>query len=61
MLFVAEQRSVERALVSLASISFNEKSPGTAKFFEPKIIARLLKIVDQLESRTSYFALDAIR
>jgi hypothetical protein len=52
---------VERALVSLASISFNEKSPGTPKFYEAKITERLLKIVDQLESRTSYYALDAIR
>jgi len=61
MLFVNDPKNVERALMTLASISFNEKSPDIPAFYDSKVIDRLLKLADQLETRVSYYSLDAIR
>ena len=61
MLFMNDQRSLERALMSLATISFTENSKYINNFYEQKVIERLLKVVNQLENRTSYYALDALR
>lgn len=61
MLMLNDPQNLERALLSLATISFTSNSPQLLNFYSKDKIERLLQVVDQLESRTSYYALDAIR
>ena len=62
MIFIdGDQRKLERGLMTLSSISLSPTAPNLLKYYDPLLIQRLLKIVNQLENRTSYFALDSLR
>ena len=61
LLFLNDQKNLERALMTLSAISFNDQTPMIHKFYEEKVIQRLLKVAEHLESKTSYMALDALR
>jgi hypothetical protein len=56
-----DMRKIEKALITFATISLNESSPSLAKFYDKSTIQTLLKHVNQLENRTSYYALDSLR
>ena len=46
MLFLDEQRKLERALVTLTTISLKEGSPMLENYYDQKLIERLLKVID---------------
>ena len=56
-----DQRKVEKALITFATISLSQDSPCIEQFYEAKQIDRLLKLANQLENRSSYYALDSLR
>lgn len=56
-----DKQNLERALLSLATISFTATSPQLQNFYQEELVTRLLQVVDQLETRSSYYALDALR
>ena len=57
----SDLRKVEKALISIATISLDEGSPVLAQFYHKSTVTTLLKHANQLENRTSYYALDSLR
>lgn len=62
MLFTdSDARKLERALITLASISLDVTIANLEAFFKDEVIERLLKLAGTLEGRSSQLALDALR
>ena len=55
MLLSSDHRQIERSLISLSTLQYNEK------FYEDAVVDRLSNLSNQLENKLSYYALDAFR
>ena len=62
MLFTdGDQRKLERALITFASISLEADLGKLDVFFKDEVIERLMKLAGTLDGRSSQLALDAVR
>ena len=55
MLLSGDHRQIERALISLSTLQYDEY------LYEDAVVERLSSLSNQLENKLSYYALDALR